>query len=259
MTRALLAILFAFCTTSSPVVGAAAESAAEVDVWRQFDEANRRFVEARSRDGFLTVASLYHAILDRGIESGVVYFNLGNAYVRAGELGRAIAAYRQAERYRAPDPLLESNLDFALTQVGAGVRPKGVVDHVVFWRRWLTYPTTARAVVALSGLAFVLFLLGTFHSRRWRVPAFVALTGALLLGLSFTLDYVEYERTRHGVVVVDSAVARMGNAESFAAAFNEPLQEGVEFRVLARRGEWVHVEVSNGLDGWLRIDDVVVY
>lgn len=254
MKRVLLAWLLAFAAS----LHAAAESAA-VDEWRQFDEANRRFVEARSRDDFLAVASLYRAMLDRGVESGVVYFNLGNAYVRAGEFGRAIAAYRQAERYRAPDPVLESNLDYALTQVGASSRPKDVFDHIVFWRRWLTYPTTGRAIVVGSALAFLFFLLGLLHSRRWRAPGFVALVVVLLLGVSFMLDYVEYERTRHGVVVVDVAVARKGNAESFAEAFNEPLKEGAEFRVLEECGDWVRVEVGKGLDGWLERDDVVVY
>ena len=44
-----------------------------------------------------------------------MYYNLGNAYFRAGEYGRAIAAYRKAKPYRPRDPYLEANLRQALS------------------------------------------------------------------------------------------------------------------------------------------------
>ena len=57
---------------------------------------------------------MYQAILDRGYVSGVVLYNQGNAFMRAGQRGRAVAAYRQARRYLGPDPFLEANLAYAL-------------------------------------------------------------------------------------------------------------------------------------------------
>ncbi len=229
------------------------------DARRTFEEANRRFTEAASADEFLAVAATYQSILDGGVRSGVVLFNQGNAYFRAGEYGRAIAAYRQAERFRPRDPLLESNLDLARTRLGVTAPPRRLVDHVLFWRRWLSVSETAHLLIGLSLLAFAGGVLGLFLGRGFRIAARVAVGGAVLCGLAYVADRWEFDRTEHGVVVAGEAVARMGNAESFAPAFTEPLRAGSEFTVLERAGDWVRVELGGGLDGWLAAEDVVTY
>ena len=62
--------------------------------------------------------------LDRGQISGAVLYNQGNAFMQAGQRGRAIAAYRQARRYLGPDLFLEANLAYALgNQPAVGVAP----------------------------------------------------------------------------------------------------------------------------------------
>ena len=47
-----------------------------------------------------------------------VLYNQGNAWMRAGATGRALAAYRQAQRYRPRDPYLAANLQNALAASG---------------------------------------------------------------------------------------------------------------------------------------------
>ena len=78
----------------------------ELDLLLLFDEANRAAVEANDPEAHLEVAAQFRFLLDSGMACGPVFFNLGNAYFRAGEMGLAIASYRQAERY-LPRPLLE--------------------------------------------------------------------------------------------------------------------------------------------------------
>src|SRR5208337_1310891 len=48
--------------------------------------------------------------------SAALYFNLGNACFKAGTLGRALAAYRQAEALAPRDPDLRANIQFARDQ-----------------------------------------------------------------------------------------------------------------------------------------------
>src|SRR5690606_32912817 len=82
----------------------------EPETTRQFQQAEELFRSAQSPADYLRVAALYQEILDRGTVSGVVLYNQGNAFVKAGEPARAIAAYRQAQRYRPQDPYLAANL-----------------------------------------------------------------------------------------------------------------------------------------------------
>ncbi len=249
--RAALLLSLAALAALAPGVGPAE--------MRAFEAANRRFTEAAAPQDFLAVAALYQEILDGGVHSGAVLFNQGNAYARAGERGRAIACYRQAERLRARDPLLAGNLQHVLASAGAPPRQTTLLDHVLFWRRWLAYREKVQLVALLAGAAFLCGLAALWRGRGWRRAAWTCLALCLLAGAPLLLDARDILFTEHGVVVVPEAVARKGNSESFAPAFTEPLREGAEFVVLERRDGWARIALEGALDGWIRVDDAVFY
>ena len=56
---------------------------------------------------------MYQSLLDRGIRSGAILYNQGNAFMKAGHRGQAIAAYLEAKRYLPRNPYLDANLRFA--------------------------------------------------------------------------------------------------------------------------------------------------
>ena len=62
------------------------------------------------------------------------------------------------------------------------------------------------------------------------------------------------ERGGAGVLVVEEAVVRKGNGEGFEPQFEQPLHEGVEFRVLDARGDWLQIELPDEKTGWIRAD-----
>ena len=109
----------------------------DLDSARRFQEAEKVFSQAKSAEDFLKAAAMYQEILDRGQVSGAVLYNQGNAFMQAGQRGRAIAAYRQARRYLGPDPFLEANLAYALGNQPA-VRRRPLVEHLLFWQDWLS-------------------------------------------------------------------------------------------------------------------------
>ena len=62
------------------------------DVATDFSAANKLYAEGK----FAEAASAYNAILNFGAQSPALLFNDANAEFKAGNLGRAIAAYRRA-------------------------------------------------------------------------------------------------------------------------------------------------------------------
>ena len=46
---------------------------------------------------FAEAISIYQAIIEAGVTSSDLYYNLANAYFKQGELGRAIVNYRRAQ------------------------------------------------------------------------------------------------------------------------------------------------------------------
>src|SRR5262249_15844893 len=93
-----------------------------------FDEANRLYEQARFSDAL----DAYQKMLAGGKISEAIYFNLGNALFKSGQTGRAIAAYRQAERLAPRDADVQANLRFARKSVTGGV---DLTPHR--WQDWL--------------------------------------------------------------------------------------------------------------------------
>src|SRR5258705_237395 len=77
-----------------------------------FAVANKLYYENKFGDA----AVAYERLIQSGRASAAVYFNLGNAWFKSGQLGRAIAAYRRAESLTPRDPDVRANLQFARNQ-----------------------------------------------------------------------------------------------------------------------------------------------
>jgi hypothetical protein len=252
-------VLAAACALTAAVLFSC-DRGPDRDVARKLQEAQSAFLEAAAPGDYLHVAALYREVLDRGFINGAVLFNQGNAFMRAGEQGRAVAAYRRAERYRARDANLQANLELAL---GPGAPPadRTLLDHFFFWQKWLSYAEKFHAAAAAAGATLVLalwrLLAGSSALRRTAVLAGLFLT--LLLCASAALDWYRYDVVGQGVVVADEAVARKGNAESFASAFRTPLKEGTEFALRERRGDWLRIRLRGGQEGWIRADAAAIY
>lgn len=242
------------------VLAAGCAAVPDEDLTKTFHQAQQTFDAAQQRKDFLKAASLYQEVLDRGVVSGGLLYNQGNAWMRAGERGRAIAAYRQAQRYWPRNPYLEANLDFAL---GAGqpARPKPVIEHLLFWQDWLSYPNKFVITASLAVLAAALGLIGLFR-RRTAIVRRAALAFALAAGVmavSAGYDWYRIDHLRHGVVIAEQTIARKGNSASYQATFTEPLDEGAEFRVLEVRGSWLRVRFAGGEDAWIPELEAVIY
>ena len=76
----------------------------------------------------------YENLLSLGLPNAPVYFNLGNAYFRAGDLGRAVWAYRSAALRAPRDPDIEANLTVARLTARDRIEAKspGLIRQV--WR-----------------------------------------------------------------------------------------------------------------------------
>jgi len=232
---------------------------AEVSVEQKFLGAVTAFDRAGTPEDFLRVAGMYQEILDAGFVSGAVYFNQGNAFMRADQRGRAIAAYRQAKRYRPRDPYLDANLRYALGSApGTAARP--FVEYVLFWQDWISYPAKFYAAGWSVAATFLLALAALWlPAPLWRrVVVIAALVSVLLIG-SAGYDAYRFDFLEHGVVVRDSVTAYKGNAESYEPAFTEPLNQGTEFRALQQRGNWWLIRLAGSNEGWVPADAVMVY
>lgn len=227
----------------------------------KFRDAQHIFDTAKTPEDFLQAASLYQEVLDGGVVSGAVLYNQGNAFMQAGERGRAIACYRQAERYRPLDKDLQHNLSNALGDLGSG-EEASIVGALLFWQDWISYRGKFQ-LLGFSAAATFLFglvaLYASFGRRTSKVLGWTACGVTLLFALSAVYDWHRFESVQRGVVTRDEVTARQGNAESYEPAFTQPLGEGVEFTVVETRNDWLKIRLSEDKEGWIQTADCVIY
>ncbi|MCB9849470.1 MAG: hypothetical protein H6817_02055 [Phycisphaerales bacterium] len=201
-------------------------------------------------------ARLFESLVADGVENGRLYYDLGNAYLQLGELGKAILNYRRAERLIGNDPQLQANLHFARSLCRNQIDATGgtaALRTAFFWH----YDTslTARFWVAFG--AYVIFwgLLALRSLTRAGGLGYAALALCVVwvsAGASVGVETWQHSTTQAGVTVADDIVVRKGNGDGYEPQFAEALHEGVEFVVVDERPGWYKVELADGSTGWLK-------
>ena len=232
-----------------------------LETLRRLELAEETFANAQSPDDYARSATQYQSVVDGGLQSAAAFYNQGNAWMRAGQRGRAIAAYRQAQRFRPRDPYLDANLRQALGGQGDVGLQIGLPGYVMFWQNWLSYPEKFWVTSWALTVSLVAFLLALITRRYvgFRRLGILCLCLTCLFGISTAWDWYRFDCVSRGVVVNDKVTARKGNSESYDAAFTEPLAQGVEFVLLGRRDDWLHVRIGDRNTAWISEQDAVVF
>lgn len=253
------------CWTVAACFLALSARGADLDLARKLDRAQETFQQAASPEDYLRAAGLFQEILDAGAVSGAILYDQGNAYLRAGQVGRAIAAYRQAQRFRPRDPYLAANLEQALERAGQAEPSPSIWDQILFWRNWLGYREVFVAMVTMATVTFLFAAAAVLWPERgglvWFCRRAALVPGALtvLLVAVAAYDWYRFAGTSHGVVTAAEVVARKGSGETYQPAFTKPLGEGTEFQVVDRRGDWLLIQLPSGPEGWIPSADAVTF
>jgi hypothetical protein len=244
-------------------VQAASPSRDEIhDLWSQGKDFFRQANEAVAKDPeaaralYGKAAMRFERIVKDGdIHSGELFYNIGNAYFRMKDIGRAILNYRRAEQYIPNDPNLQQNLSFArarrLDKVEIAQTTR-VLKTLFFWHYDL--PTGVRSV-AFALCAFAFWVLASTRLFRRGAGWNLGLAGAGLLAMLFLgsllVEARSLRRVRPGVVVSPEVVARKGDSDAYEPSFKEPLHAGMEFELVEDRGGWYRVELPDKRQCWL--------
>lgn len=222
------------------------------DAAAAFNEANRLF----EQQNYAGAAAAYEKMLQRDQKSAAVYFNLGNARFKAGEVGRAIAAYREAERLAPRDPDVQANLQFAREQLQNTKAPPSNLFTSLLDR--LTLNEWAVLTATLLWLWFLLLAFGQLKSD-WRKPLRRYAIGLGVLAICF-LGCTGFAAQRHlvksAVVTVQEAVVRRGPFEESQSAF--ALRDGSELTVLDKRDNWLQIADTSNRVGWIADNQVAI-
>ncbi|UCC80134.1 MAG: tetratricopeptide repeat protein [Candidatus Zixiibacteriota bacterium] len=207
------------------------------------------------KGNYPSAISSYLRLIEKEYFSSEIYHNLGNAYFKNGQYGRAIWAYRKALTY---DPDLEqarTNLEFARSmnldriEVREGGFIADIWDFLTGLWGYNEY-LIALAIIwwVLGALAALLIYRGNFAS--W--PYYLLIAGLIvaIFSAAAAARRIKIDRlTAWGVLVENAADIREGPGEDFERI--EIGHEGLEFKILGEREDSYLIELKNGLKGWI--------
>ena len=220
-----------------------------------FDEGNRLY-----QDGdFGGAAASYAAVLEGGFESAAVYYNLGNAHFRLGELGQAVLNYERAAREDPSDENVRVNLALVNQMLQDRIEPlpRFWMLSVFDWWMGLVPRGWLRISVAvgylLLGAVAVLLVLG--RPRGWgtalRRSAYAVGVVTLVLGATLLVRETGLAEAEEAVVMAPEARVLSAPSDEGLTVFT--LHEGTKVRIDRRAGDWAEIVLADGKVGWLQL------
>jgi tetratricopeptide (TPR) repeat protein len=224
-------------------------------------EAWRRGNEAYLHGDYAAAVAAYEEVDRQGPASSDLAFNLGDAYFRKGAIGPAIWAFERALALDPGDEDARYNLDKArkLAARRAHDRMEGE-DKDPAWMRLVGGLAPATVTWSFIGLYFALF--AALMARRWvRSESRAALTaatavlaaGALVAGVLLA-GRVHLDRIPFGVLLPDEVAVKEGADANYRTSFEA--HAGLRVRVVDRDQDWVRVRLANGLEGWVKAQEL---
>jgi tetratricopeptide (TPR) repeat protein len=210
-------------------------------------------VEAYKKGDYESAIRLNSGVLAVGKESAAVHFNLGNSYLRARQIGHALASYLRAERLAPRDGDIKANLGYVRGLVN-GPSP---AEKRPFW----ALPFGQFSVDELRWSALIIFMLtatavlvGLYAGLKRRKVAWWALLGGMLCAYVVVGLFTRAVEEAGRGVSLERTDVRFEPSPQATTYFK--LLEGTEIRVLREKEGWLKIERLDHKAGWVPVSAV---
>lgn len=222
-----------------------------------FEEGNRLYQEG----DYDAALERYLQIVDAGLESGPLYYNIGNAYFKQGELGQAILYYERALELTPRDDDTQANLELARSLTADEITPLPgfwLIRAADWWVH--AVPRTALGVIVtlayLGGAAalVVYLLVRRAGVRVWAARATVAAVLVLaIFGLNLAVIEFGWGQPTEAIVLVEEVPVQSAPTDDRALEVFA-IHEGTKVRIDQQSGDWVEIVLADGKVGWVRME-----
>lgn len=223
-----------------------------------FTRANQLYTAAQ----YDSAVKLYETILDKGYESAELYYNLGNAYYKAGNIPKAILNYERARLLKPNDEEINFNLQLAQTMVvdKINVLPEFFLKR---WWRSFSYWFSSNVWAIISLICFVIMLIGvavylfvaTSVIKKISFYLSVLLLAVSQVSLSHSLS-LKKERTAHNTAIIMSPTVTVRSAPDENSTELFVIHEGTKVWIIDQVGDWLRIRIADGNNGWLKLSEV---
>ena len=222
-----------------------------------YKQANEQYKKGQYQEAI----KLYSQILGGGYQSEAVYFNLGNAYFKSGDVPSALLYYEKAHKLAPGDDDVNFNIYFANSKTTDKVEPAPEFFVTQWWHSIILFFSLG----TLSVLSILCFIVGSgllvvylfINAVTLKKMSFFAGITLLFLGLVFIFisnRQEHYFNDHHQAIIFSGSVnVRSGPGDQAATLF--VLHDGTKVSILDTNNGWIKVQLANGNEGWIEQSD----
>ena len=220
-----------------------------------FELANAAYADGRYDEA----AALYQSMIDEQ-PNATLYYNLGNAQFKQGELAQAILAYERALRLQPNHKDAQYNLAFAQSKITDNIEDQDF--FLSAWARTLRNSLSEHTWLILSIALFILALAGILlwmlGRELWlRKTAFYVAWIALLFSLIAGLNAWSLHRrdTLRNEAIITQGIVNAKSSPDRSGTDLFTVHEGTKVTIRETLGEWCNIRVGNN-EGWIRLSNL---
>ncbi|MFQ5444475.1 MAG: hypothetical protein ACE5EK_07655 [Nitrospinales bacterium] len=213
----------------------------------QIAQANDHYASSQYNEA----AGLYQDLIDRGIKNGYLYYNLGNTYIRLGQIGPSILNYIRAKQLLPRDESLTANLNYAIQKTQDQLEPQspGGMTAVFFWVNNFNQTEHLIFLLTINLLFWIALGAWTVHKTEfWNLARKTLMAFLFISALSFGVKiYIDTESIT-GVILAKEIPVKSAQGEDNVTLFQ--LHEGAVVSIIDRENGWVQIKLNDGKKGW---------
>ena len=216
-----------------------------------FEAANAAYADGRYDEA----ATIYQSLLDEQPDA-TLYYNLGNARFKQGELAQAILNYERALRLKPNHKDAKYNLAFAQSRIVDNIPEQDF--FLSSWAQTVRNQLSEHIWFGLSVSLFILALIGLLVFLLGREPwlrktsfhiAWIALLFSLIAGLNGAS--LHNRDTLRNEAIITQGVVNAKSSPDRSGTDLFTLHEGTKVTIRETLGEWSNVHVGSN-EGWIR-------
>ncbi|MBO4328443.1 MAG: tetratricopeptide repeat protein [Bacteroidales bacterium] len=242
------------------LVSAAATAQSEMPrTW--FEEGNAAYNEGNYGEAL----ERYGQIVDFGLESAELYYNMGNAYYKSKAYPMAILYFEKALKLDPANRDIKTNLEIANLAVADKIEPIPQPFYQRWWNRLKSlcsvdgWAWVGIVAFALTLLCFFAFLMARrMGVRKLGFFAGLPMLAVLVLSVAFALGrHNDLLRQDEAIVMTPTVTVMSSPSETSVDLF--VLHEGTKVTILDRAADWNKIRIADGSEGWLPASDMVAF
>ena len=225
-----------------------------------FNKANQEYNEKN----YPQAIRLYDSLVGEGYADAMVYYNLGNAYYKDGQLAKSLLWYERALRLDPTNEDIKHNIHFVNQQT----IDKMETQPDFFLKTWIlaiqglfsgkTWATISIVLGVILCIFIVLMLL--LPSAGWRKSMFtmacIFFVFVVLSVIFASLQQKNANRTDEAIIMRKILTVKSTPDVSGTDLFT--VHEGLKVQITDQAGSWIEVRFANGNKGWIQLEFVEI-